>query len=313
MAVRPDQLALLQLLVERGQSYADVAGVLDTDPAQARTMAHDALGDLAGEPPDPHLADYLLGQATPLERADVARRLRADDQLAAEATDLSAELTRIAPNAQVPALPDEAHAPDRAPGGREVEPQRSSLSSRQRWLMLGLAALAVAIVAVVLVATGAFDGDQQAEQQAAQPTDDLDAVSVDLAPQGESDATGSVLLGLATGDQPFLDLSVKRLEPIEAGDAYIVWLMVSPDRGWPLSPIDPDKNGDFSDRFPVPSFLLQSNVVKRLQSIVVSRSPRAELLRAADNAAEEGVPEVDLVGDVVLSGEVPEAGAPAQR
>ena len=47
MALTPDQQAMLQLLLERGQSYADLASVLGIDEAEVRTRARAALTELA--------------------------------------------------------------------------------------------------------------------------------------------------------------------------------------------------------------------------------------------------------------------------
>ena len=72
MALAPDQQAMLQLVLERGQSYADLASVLGVDEAEVRSRARAALTELAGADPDRNvgLTDYLLGQADPIGRAD---------------------------------------------------------------------------------------------------------------------------------------------------------------------------------------------------------------------------------------------------
>ena len=87
MAITPDQQATLQLLLERGQSYADLARLLGQDEAEVRARARAALTELGGADPDRNvgLTDYLLGQADPIGRADASRHLRddpADHQLA---------------------------------------------------------------------------------------------------------------------------------------------------------------------------------------------------------------------------------------
>ena len=82
MAMTPDQQATLQLLLERGQSYADLARLLGEDEDEVRARARAALTELGGADPDRNvgLTDYLLGQADPIGRADAvpppARRPR---------------------------------------------------------------------------------------------------------------------------------------------------------------------------------------------------------------------------------------------
>jgi hypothetical protein len=315
--VKEDNRALLTLLLERGQSYDDIAGVLGTDRDAVRRRAVEALEDLSGRRTDPELADYLLGEAAPVERADMARRLSADEAEASRAADLAGALREIAPQADLPTLP-EAHRPpladDRvAPPAREEE----RASGAPAWVTrgrLGIAAavLVVLLVALIVIVTGDFGGDEPSRP--AQPSvEELDAVPVELAPSGGSEASGEAILGLATADQPFVDVELQGLEPLSESDAYILWLMAGEQRGWPLGLIAPDQRGSHSDRYPVPSFLLSTEVIEDLSSIVISRSPRAAALEAADEAAKSGVPEVDFVGEVVASGDVPESGEPAPR
>ena len=80
MAMTPDQRATLQLLLERGQTYSDLATLLAVDEAEVRDRARAALTELGGADPDRNvgLTDYLLGQADPIGRADASRHLRDD-------------------------------------------------------------------------------------------------------------------------------------------------------------------------------------------------------------------------------------------
>ena len=48
-----DQQAMLQLLLERGQSYADLASVLGVDEAEVRSRARAALTELGRRRPGP--------------------------------------------------------------------------------------------------------------------------------------------------------------------------------------------------------------------------------------------------------------------
>ena len=106
---------------------------------------------------------------------------------------------------------------------------------------------------------------------------------------------------------------MKGLDQVESSDAYILWLMVDEERGWPLGLVETDDEGNQEERYPVPSFLLDTNIIKGLRTIVVSRSPRDAAFKAADEAAKSGVPEVNFVGDPVLSGEVPSTGSVAPQ
>jgi hypothetical protein len=105
----PDQRAVLQLILQQGRGYAELAGMLKIDIAAVRERAHaglDALAGASGATPAPEqrarIADYLLGQQ------DAAERLVTFAELgdAADASRWAGELRdRLAPLAHE-ALPE---------------------------------------------------------------------------------------------------------------------------------------------------------------------------------------------------------------
>ncbi len=109
MALSPDQRAMLELLLGRGQTYSDLASLLDVPEPEVRARARAALTELAGADPDRNvgLTDYLLGQADPIGRADAARHLKEDPADHRLASGLAASLQLIVPTAQLPKLPAE--------------------------------------------------------------------------------------------------------------------------------------------------------------------------------------------------------------
>ncbi|MET0730993.1 MAG: hypothetical protein ABWZ03_07370, partial [Solirubrobacterales bacterium] len=231
MALTADQKATLQLLLERGQSYADLASMLGVGEDEVRARARSALRELAGGDPDRNvgLTDYLLGQADPIGRADAVRHLRddpADRQLAA---DLISELRAVAPNADLPRLPGEARAPgrfSRRPTDEKPAAERpsrlSSLTSGQSRLLIALGSAAVLLIAVVLAVTGAFGGDDGDDGSSAattttttgETTSSGEEISrVELTPTAGGNASGEAIFGLATNDQPYVDVSIRGLDP----------------------------------------------------------------------------------------------------
>src|SRR4051794_27695495 len=109
MAIGADQQATLQLLLERGQKYSDLAQLLGQDDGEVRARARAALTELGGVDPDRNvgLTDYLLGQADPIGRADVVRHLRDDPEDRQLAEELSETLRAMYPTAELPRLPGE--------------------------------------------------------------------------------------------------------------------------------------------------------------------------------------------------------------
>ena len=74
-----------------------------------------------------------------------------------------------------------------------------------------------------------------------------------------------------TGDQPYVDVAIEGLDPAPRGKTYVVWLMLTDDKGYPLAPFTVAQNGTFSDRFPIPSALLPLVAARRSSSTSRSR------------------------------------------
>jgi hypothetical protein len=330
-----DQKATLQLLLERGQSYADLASMLGIDEGEVRARARAALRELAGGDPDRNVAltDYLLGQADPIGRADVVRHLRDDPGDRQLAADLIEELRAVVPNADLPRLPGEARTGwfTRRPGPPEEGAKRpsrlSSLSSRQSRLLIGLGSGAVLLIAVVLAVTGAFGGDDDggtdttgATTTTADNTSSTgeEITSVELTATGGGNASGEAIFGLATNDQPYVDVSIQGLDPAPTGQTYVIWLLLGEDQGYPLAPINPSQNGSFQDRFAIQSAVL--SVVARVRTVDVSIAPNqqlADLINEAEQRVQRPNAQVsDLIltkpGRTVLRGEIPLAEGAGQ-
>jgi len=174
---------MLQLLLERGQSYDDLASILGVGSDEVRTRARTALTDLAGADPDRNVAltDYLLGQADPIDRADAVRHLKDDPEDLALVSELAQKLRLVAPEAELPRLPGEdrqprprgstrrrlpkplkklAPAPKESADG-EPRPPRTTLSRRQTQGIV-VAACATVLVAVgVLAIAGVFSSGSE--------------------------------------------------------------------------------------------------------------------------------------------------------
>ena len=64
------------------------------------------------------------------------------------------------------------------------------------------------------------------------------------------------MFGLATADEPFIEIQVRGLEPATNDEAYVLWFLPR-RRGFPLPtplPVQPD--GTLSDRIPIPAEIL---------------------------------------------------------
>jgi hypothetical protein len=335
MPLSPDQKAILQLLLERRQSYADIAAVLGGDPGQVRSRARTALSELAGADPDRRvgLTDYLLGQADPIGRADAVRHLREDPDDHQLALELSGSLRELFPAAELPRLPGEPRparswaprgrlAPPRLPGAETA--RGGPLPSRRSRIIATAAIAAVVVLGVVLAVSGAFDGDggeaaSDSTEAASTASDgtagdsgsgsggtpDEEIERVALEPLGGGDASGEAVFGLATGDQPFAEISIRGLDPAPQDRTYVIWLMLNPEQGYPLSPINVSPEGAFTDRFAIPAAVLP--VVARVRFVDVSIAPTRDIARLVRQAIENQDLVLTEPGEVVLRGEIPGA------
>ncbi|MBA2522209.1 MAG: hypothetical protein H0V25_02650, partial [Solirubrobacterales bacterium] len=333
MPLRGDQRALLQLLCEREQSYADISGLLGGEPDEVRARAREALRNLGGADPDAEigLTDFLLGQADPIGRADAVRYLGSHVETLELAHRLEEGLREIAPNATLPRLPEprgkrtKASAPVAGETSPENRPNESPgsrggssaglMSTRQSRMIAALGALAVVLLLGILAIAGVFSsGNDDSTTQAPAATTSADGstttstsgaasqiTTVKLAPVNGSGIAGSAKFGLVDNSQLYVDLSLQGLPPApEAGSTFLAWLMVGDSGGYPInnpvdSPIAPDQNGNYSGRIAVPSAVALT-VGGQATAVRISSSPIRDVSLAAKQAAKQQAPILSFIG-----------------
>jgi Sigma-70, region 4 len=186
-----DQRAVLQLVLQRGRSYDEIAAMLSIDRAAVRQRALgalDALGPETGVSDESRslITDYLLGQLPPGVSASVRERLAESPTDRAWARVVASELAPLA-SGPLPEIPVEAARAESASGTgrRRSDPGRSEppavasasyddaeeasrragpsgdeppserrASRRGGALVLGLAAAAVIIAVVLIIVLG---------------------------------------------------------------------------------------------------------------------------------------------------------------
>jgi hypothetical protein len=286
VALSADQQAMLQLLLERGQSYSDLASLLGVDEAEVRARARATLTELAGADPDRKvgLTDYLLGQADPIGRADAVRHLKDDSADLELATELTQKIRLIAPGAELPRLPgEERHPrprrargtalsrlpiPDRlrrsrpadetAEGGRAAAAAtprgpRTTLSRRQTQLVVGLGSGVVLAVMIVLGIAGVFSGGG----------DDASAPTT---------TTGTTTPAASTGGP----------------------------QGFPLTEIRVNDSGSFQDTFEIQPELQQ--LLPLTQAVYVTLARKEVVRNAIRTAVNSGQPIVSVKGKPAFTG-----------
>jgi len=258
----PDQRATLSLLLRRGKSYAEVAGMLDIDERAVHDRAHAALAVLAARQAREltaaqreEVGDYLLGQ-----RAGVAERLATrtyldgSRQARAWARALAEELEQLAgaplpeiPNgagsaaAPTPVAPGEAGAsPPAAPRPSRAAQLRSASPARIRGALLLGVIVAAIVVAIVLLTGGSGSSSNSAGSGAGGETTGSSATStqkpqakedkrITLTPPDASSKAVGVAEVLSEGSQYAFYLAAQHLAPSKGnGFFYAVWLYNSP-------------------------------------------------------------------------------------
>ena len=225
---------MLQLLLEGGQGYDDIGSLLGIAPDEVRERARSALREIGGSDPDTQvgLSDYLLGQADPIGRADAVRQLQSDPEANALAQRLVQNLRLLAPNAQLPEIPEprggrraappppaafpEAPVPAAQAPGAPSAPKGPGFASRVSGALSGIgglsgkrrtqfvvglaAALALVIVVIVVATSGGSGGgsdckgvDTSAAQQAGVPT--IKLVAAGAAADADCPPSGQITLG----------------------------------------------------------------------------------------------------------------------
>jgi hypothetical protein len=315
---------MLQLLLERDQSYEDIGSLLGLGVEEVRGRARDALTEIGGENPDRHVAltDYLLGQADPIGRADAARHLQSDPEARALAEKLLAQLRLLAPGADLPMLPA-TKATAREPKPAAAEPGApsgarpaalSTLSGRQRRLIAALLGGGVLVALIVLLVAGAFSGDgEDADGAAASNGDQQAAASPDegggeltravLEPVGGGDGQGIAFFGRIR-NVPVLEVRAEGLEPSSRPETYSIWLYRSDRVALRVGSVDRvGESGQIVAQIPIPAEALGFVANGTFGSIVVSLTNVEEFAAEVERARrEERLPR--FTGRPVLRGEI---------
>ncbi len=208
-----DQRAVLQLVLQRGRSYDDIAKLLSIDRAAVRQRALgalDALGPETGVPAESRalITDYLLGQLPPSVSETTRDRLAESPADRAWARVVASELTPMA-TGPLPEIPVEAtrSEPVAAPvavaahdDGDDVAsrsglprggppPERRS-SRRGGALVLGLAALAVVVaVVLIIVLSGGSSNNPSTQASTTPPTTTTAAGTTGTSTSGSTTST----------------------------------------------------------------------------------------------------------------------------
>jgi Anti-sigma-K factor rskA/Sigma-70, region 4 len=250
-----EQRAIVELVLQRGKSYEQLADLLGMPEARVRELARDALVDLAPvsarrveEDWRGQLADYVLGQQGGPEATATRGHLRHSEAARTWARSLLDSLEQLYPNGDMPAIPEsERGARQRglrksaaarpapatpegaAPPRRETGAAVDSTVMRRRILAAGGAVVLVLVVVLLWpigLLTGGDDNGSEPAASGGSSGSQSEASGGNSAPQGKAPAGIAVILG--QGGQRAVRVDATNLVPSTKRFAYQVWLYNSP-------------------------------------------------------------------------------------
>jgi hypothetical protein len=276
MPLSEDQKALLRLLAQREQGYEDIGALMGLSVEQVRARVGEALAALDGEAEAPaaRAAESPPPPPAPTEQEQ-------------------------APSPPAPKEPEPKQAPVPPPppaAGRAASPRRRVSLPSDRRRLLELAGGAVAVILLVLFATGLVDIGGGGSKSSTTTTASSKAGAAGgenpkltqavLKPVNGGEATGRALFG-RVGKEVVLQVVAEGLEPSPAGRSYAVWLYRSPKLVLRVGAARVGKSGKLAARLPIPTELLAYVAAGAFKQIDVSLVSDAAYKAAVNRAKRE--------------------------
>jgi hypothetical protein len=343
----PDQRAILELVLKRGQSYEELSELLGMPESRVRELARSALVELApvsAEAVDGdwrgQLADYVLGQQTGAESTATRGHLRRSEAARTWARSLMDSLDDLYDGAGPPAIPEGERAtarPERKPrrlraaappedGGRrrdvadeeghDDEPRRAlspeARSAVRRRRIMGAAAAAALLIALAVLVwpIGLLTGDDGNEAQPAANRNQPRLVGQTVLRPVEGNRQGGGVAVVAERNGQRQLIVQAQLPPSQRRQAYEVWLYNSDGDAQSIGAQVTDRQGRYQGAGPLPRDF------DRFSSIDISREPIDRNARHSGNSVLRG-PLAPLKGEGNAGGQpgqpAPQQGQPAPQ
>jgi Anti-sigma-K factor rskA/Sigma-70, region 4 len=263
----PEKRAIVELVLQQGKTYPELADMLGMPEPRVRELARDALVELApvsvrGVEDDwrGQLADYVLGQQSGPEATATKGHLRRSEAARSWARSLLDSLEQLYPNGSVPAIPEgergrgarrpaPAAAAASTPGDRTGAPRGLSTDDpvmRRRLLAGAGVAAVVLLLAVLLWPIGVLTGDDDDSSGTASNNDAQPAAQTTTG-QGQAAADGpaGVAVVVDRNGKKQLLVQAAQLAPSGQNEGYYVWLYNSPDDARSLGGQVTDQQGNY--------------------------------------------------------------------
>jgi Anti-sigma-K factor rskA/Sigma-70, region 4 len=271
----PEKRAIVELVLQQGKTYPELAEMLGMPEPRVRELARDALVELApvsvrGVEEDwrGQLADYVLGQQSGPEATATKGHLRRSEAARSWARSLLDSLEQLYANGSVPAIPDgergraarrpaAAAASASSPGERTGASRGLSTADpvmRRRLLAgAGVAAL-VLLLAVLLWPIGVLTGSDDNNGAAASGNNAQPSAQT-TTEQNQQAATGPAGIAIVVDRNGKKQLLVRaaKLAPSGQNEGYYVWLYNSAKDAKSLGGQVTDQQGNYQAVGPFPA------------------------------------------------------------
>lgn len=315
MALSDEQNAMLRLLAQGEQGYADIAALMGLSEEEVRAKVVGALAQLQAEgKPAPDIPPPIVGGAkpaaevTPPEPEPVEQPPAASEEPAEPVVADS-----VAPKAPPP--PKAPATPPPSSSGRTI----TLPTGRNAWLLGGgIVAAIAAIVVVIILLSGGGSGHHASMMSTAGTST--------TAEEGKSESTaaskaptqaqlkavdGSEAEGRATfgryKNKLALQVEAKGLEPTTEGNSYTVWLAQSPQKMLPLASTAVKASGkganEIAAQFEVPVEILAYLAQGTFDRIAITKTDNERFVAAVKLAKKKKTPPA-YNGEPVLEGEI---------
>jgi hypothetical protein len=316
----PEQRAIVELVLQQGKAYPELADMLGMPEPRVRELARDALVELApvsvrGVEEDwrGQLADYVLGQQSGPEATATKGHLRRSEAARSWARSLLDSLEQLYPDGSLPAIPDGergrgAKRPAAAPAPT-TEPARGLASAGPvmlRRLLAGAGAVVLVLLVVLVWPIGLLTGDDDNDGGGSSPPA-AQAGGGASAGNINAETRGQAVIAEQDG-KPQILVTATKLPPSGNDSAYQVWLYNNDKARKSLGAQVTDAQGNLQAGATLPSdyrkyeFVDVTKVAVNGQSLRTGESVLRGLVKMRAKPVTEGTGknQVKLLGQVEL-------------